>query len=155
MSDLFASAPGTVAVVPQEYVLPGRIKIAGHEPQAFLVSGADYDQEVSQQFQPSLDRAHYIYVFGDQMGKIDVNGLAFLALCGQGGGGDAAGFKEVLELYEKNRSSTREEPVDVSIGSQVISGFLGALRVKAITAADDPTGLRYEFTFRVFTLPKE
>lgn len=154
MADIFNSRPGVVAIISDSSggVLPGRIFVEGFKPQAALISGIEYNQQTSQQFQTSLDQAIYLYVFGDAMGDIVVNGLAFLGVCK----GDGEGLLEVFEFYEQNRASKRPEPVKVHVGkSKPIVGFLTGLKLRQTTVGDDPIGFLANFSLIINALPRE
>lgn len=151
MADIFNSRTGFVAIVPSDSVVPGRVQIAGFDPQAALVAGVNYRQSTNQQFQTSLDHAIYLYVFGDLMGAIQLKGIAFPATCG----GATEGLLEVLKFYEQNRASVNPSLVNVSIGSgEAISGFLTDVTVESEAVAQDPSSFISNYTMTINTLPK-
>lgn len=154
MADIFSSAPGTVAVFPQDYALPGRVRFQGYEPQSFLISGTDMRQSTDQQFQTSLDRDIWIYVFGDQMGEIILRGRAFLAVCSYGSSQSGIGFLEVLDLYSKYRASINPQPVTVTLGPKALSGFLTSMRLMSVVVSEDPIGLVHDFEMTINALPE-
>ena len=150
MADVFNSRTGFVAVIPGQAVIPGRVKLSGFDPQAALIAGVDYNQRTNQQFQYALDSSVFIYVFGDEMGNVLVSGMAFPQLCD----GSSNGLSEVLKFYAENRASKKSELIEVSIGDELISGFLTQLTVKAVGAAWDPIALIQSYTLTINTLPK-
>lgn len=153
MADVFNSRAGFVAVItdPGAPILPGKVAIGGFKPQAALISGVDYQQSTCQQFQPSMDGAVYIYVFGDNMGDVCVNGVAFPQLCG----GGSEGLLEVFKFYEQNRASKSPKPVTVQLGSKSIQGFLTALKTKNVSLADDPASFMANYSMVINTLPEK
>ena len=49
MPDIFNSQPGMVAVLANQQVIPGRVKIDGFEPAAALINSINYQQSTNQQ----------------------------------------------------------------------------------------------------------
>lgn len=150
MADIFSSRTGYVAVIPGQAVIPGRIKISGFEPTSALIENIGYGQRTNQQFQYALDGSVYIYVFGDEMGNVRINGIIFPLLCD----GESTGMKEVLEFYAAKRASKSQDLVEVSIGDEVITGFLTALEVSGVGVASDPQAAIQSYTMVINTLPK-
>lgn len=175
-ADVFVSVPGTVAVFNEpDSVLPGRIKFEGSENMKFMVSGMDYKQSVDSQFQTSMERDVYAYVFGDNMGDAIVHGRAYFPCQvrggsggggsydsgygsnGQGGaGGGKTGFDDIIDLYASKRMSNYFPPVKLTVGSRpAFKGYLTALLVKAVGLSDEPSGLVYDFSATINTLPSK
>jgi hypothetical protein len=151
MADIFNSRAGYVAILPSDSVIPGRITVAGFSPSAALVSGIDYKQRTNQQFQTSLDRAIYLYVFGDLMGDVLVKGIAFPATCE----GASEGLLEILKFYQNQRASVQSSPVNVQVGSsETIAGFLTAVEVISEAVAQDPMSFISNYTMTINALPK-
>lgn len=153
MPDIYHSRAGYVAVItdPDGNVIPGKISIEGYEPQAALISGINYGQQTNQQFQPTLDSSLYIYVFGDHMGSVEIEGVAFAKLCN----GSAEGIIEVLDFYTQNRASKKSVPITVQIGSRPISGFLTALSIANTALADDPAAFMARYKMTINALPEK
>jgi hypothetical protein len=150
MADVFNSREGYVAVVPGQSVVPGRIKIGGFAPRAAMISGIDYDQKTNQQFQHTLDGSVYIYVFGDLMGNVTIEGRSFPLRCGE----EVSGLSEVFKFYAEKRASKNADLVQVSIGEEPISGFLTAIRVRSQSVAESPVALFKSFWLTINTLPR-
>ena len=152
--DIFNSSPGAVYVMDTGATVLGAIYIS--TPQfpagggAVLISGVRYTQRTCHQFQPALDRKVYVYVFGDNMGAIEVRGLALPGTC-EGGGGPGP----VLQYYDTNRASMKTTPIIVTVGEELISGFLTGLDMHSVTAADEGTAHTLEFSLTISALPKE
>jgi hypothetical protein len=150
MADVFSSREGYVAVVPGQQVVPGRIKIGGFSPRAAMISGVEYDQKTNQQFQHTLDGSVYIYVFGDLMGNVTIEGRAFPLRCGN----TTSGLAEVFKFYAQKRASKNSDLIQVSIGEEPISGFLTAIRVRSQSMAESPAALFQSFWLTINTLPR-
>lgn len=150
MASIFNSRPGVVQVVSAEQAIPGRIRIGGFEPKAILVSGIDFIQRTNQQFQYSLERDVYVYMFGDLMGALTVRGLVFPEMCS---GED--GLFEILQFYTENRAVVRGESVSVAIGSQLIVGFMTELQLHATTGAYDAAPPTETFDITINTVPRD
>ena len=153
MPDVFNSSFGQVVIItdPNGVIMPGKVVLAGFEPQAALISGVKYNQSTNHQFQMSLEGSVYLYVFGDAMGSVMVNGIAFPSLCN----GAGEGLVEVFDYYRSNRASKNPEPIQVQIGSETISGFLTALTVNGQTVAEEPEGFLSHYAFIINSLPKD
>lgn len=153
MADIFQSAPGTVAVIASDTALPGSIVIS--QPQfpsgnsAAIITGISYDQKTNQQFQQSLDGAVYIYVFGDQMGEVMVEGIAFPKLCD---GGDS-GLFDVADYYRANRASQSSQPIIVLAAGDTITGFLTGVGIRSNMTAEDPMALINNYRLHISALP--
>lgn len=150
MSDIFNSRAGFVAVIEDQTVIPGKIQIQGFDPQSGLVSGISYNQRANLQFQYALDDSVYIYVFGDLMGDIVVQGRSFAAMCDGDGG-----LQEVFDYYSQNRASKTETQVVVGVGDETVVGFLTAIRVRGETASEDPAAFYMGWELIISSLPKD
>ena len=150
MADIFNSRTGYVAVVPGQAVIPGRIKISGFDPTAALIEGINYKQHTNQQFQYALDGSVYIYVFGDEMGNVQIQGMILPLLCT----GESTGMKEVLDFYTAQRASKSQDLVEVSLGDEVITGFLTGLGVTGVGVAQDALAMIHRYIMTINTLPK-
>jgi hypothetical protein len=151
MPDIFNSKPGIVNIFGEDgNYFPGRIKLGAIEFTAALLSGVDYDQETIQQFQLSMQDSIYVYVFGDGMGRIVLNGLAFAGTCK-----GAEGLSQVMNVYNQNRITKTEGPITVLVGQKRIEGFLTSFNVNMQGASDNPATLGlYRFRMVVNTLPE-
>lgn len=153
-SVIFSDGSGLVLAVPNSgagSVVPGRISVPGFAPAGALISGANYDQSVNVQFQSTLGRAVYVYVFGDNMGVAKIEGIAFQGSCG---GGKKTGIEEILDYYDANRSSMLREPIKVGIGETAISGFLTGVSIRAVTLATDVAAAFSQYSLQIASLPR-
>jgi hypothetical protein len=154
-SVIFSGSTGLVLAVPNSgarKVFPGKIRVAGFEPVAALISGVNYDQSVNVQFQSALGRGVYVYVFGDNMGTVKVDGIAFQGMCGNEG---KSGIGEILEYYSEKRASQSSDVMTVTIGDVIIVGFLVSSSIRNITAATDEAAAFSQYSLSIATLPRE
>jgi len=157
MADLFVSVPGQVAAFEMsatlgQVAIPAEIKdpqFIPSRPSPVIFNTLDWGQRTNQQFASSLDGSVYIYVFGDQMGNVNIRGYAFDQLCQQ----DISGLQMVLDYYDANRASKRPLPIKVAIGEKVVQGFLTGAQVVARGAAMDPAPVLNEYTLEISALP--
>ena len=98
----------------------------------------------------SLGTTVFIYVFGDMMGDITINGMVFVGLCS----GGSNGFSSLLTFYAKNRASKQAIPVTVEAGGEEVRGFLTALRLRTNVTSQDPVGAYQDFSLRISSLPQ-
>lgn len=161
MGDLFNSKPGFVAVIAGPAVIPGRVKLSGFDTKTALISGIRVDQKTNQQFQLSLDRSVWLYVFGDQVGNVEVEGLAFPGMCETfkkdgtvNTERTAGGVDDILEFYRQNRVSSSPKPISILLGSNAISSYLIGLRTNAVSLDENPGGLFYRYTFLLSSVPR-
>jgi hypothetical protein len=152
MADIFNSRRGLVAVIPETEALPSQIRLEGFEPQAAIIESIHFHQASNQQFQTSLLDAVYIYVFGDQMGRLVMSGAAFIGRCSGGApSGDRTGLVEVMEFYAQNRASQTAFPITATIGIDRISGFLTSLDL----SPRDAENRINNFSFVINSLPRK
>ena len=149
MADIFNSTPGIVVAMKAPQAIPSRIRIGTFTPKAALISGMNYTQRTNQQFQYSLDKNVYIYVFGDLMGTLEISGIAFPQLCT---GED--GIVEVFEFYRKNRASVQPQSISVAVGNHVITGLMTALQLSAEATAHDTFAPTESYKIMINTSPR-
>ncbi len=153
MADIFNSRPGVVSVLSESTALPGSILIA--KPQfpvqssAAIISGIRYTQNTNQQFQQSLDQSVYIYVFGDKMGSIEVDGIAFAATCD----GSNSGLFSVADYYQQNRISKADDPIIIKAAGKIVTGFLTGITISTSVSGEDPAGLMNNYRLTINALP--
>lgn len=155
---VFNSIPGTVVAFEMDRVIPGTIAISdplfpSEIPTSVMISSMAWAQATNQQFQSSLDGAVYIYVFGDRMGTVQITGFTFVTLCDA----DEDGLTLVSDFYNSNRAAARSTPIQITIGSDTISGFLTGMNVTAMGSGEEGSGmaLMNRFELMVNALPKE
>lgn len=144
MPVIFSTGRGTVAQLadPAEQC-DIRIKIepdVSFESHKSIVTRLTIHQEVNLQFLHTLGAMVYVYVFGDRMGSVSLSGLSFACTCSEGGGsssssGGSSGAEKMLEWYKQARASRRQEPITVTIGDQVIEGFVTSFNEDVVDTA--------------------
>jgi hypothetical protein len=151
MAEVFMNRRGFVAVLSEQQGVPGEIRLDGFEESlitAAIIESPNYDQATNQQFQTSLQDAVYVYVFGDQMGRMVLNGVAFSAKCPDP---EPTGLKQIMDYYDKFRASVRPSVVTVRIASHRVSGFLTRLNI----APRNVELQLYNFSMTINALPKK
>jgi hypothetical protein len=147
MSELLVCRRGMVVKMEGHGGIPGKVKLEGFEPLASIIIAPAIGQRVNVQFQTSLKKSVYVYVFGDQMGNVVIHGIAFAGLCK----GNDSGLKDVFNYYKEFRASVHDKPVTVTFGEETISGFLMAMDMRS----KDPDYMTVDFALTISSLPKE
>ncbi len=123
----------------------------GFEEQHAIVTRLTISQAANVQFLHTLGSSVYIYVFGDRIGQLGLSGLGFKDACiGGGGCSPKTGLEGMLLWYRKNRVTARKRPIDLTIGSIPIEGFLTTFTGDVIDAA---SGLM-QWDMQLATLPE-
>lgn len=147
MSDILACRRGTVITIAGCQGIPGTLSVDGFDGKTAIIVAPMVNQMVNIQFQTSLREAVYAYVFGDRMGAVNLQGLAFAQSCD---GGDS-GLKELFDYYNDYRASQRTEVVTVTIADEAFSGFLTAMTL----TPKSPEHMISAFTLQIHNLPKK
>ena len=150
MSDIFNSSPGSAVIVQGTGAVPGQVQLEAFSPVAALVSHIEYNANTNQQFQYALDSSVYIYVFGDLMGNVIVEGISLLSLCDGGQGG----LSEIFDYYTTHRLSKYNSPISVVVGGETISGFLTGLKVRSTGTSHEQETPLHNWALHIDTLPK-
>jgi|TARA_R110000824_G_scaffold82768_4_gene207414 hypothetical protein len=111
------------------------------------------DDSVNVQFTHTMGDDIYMNVFGNRMGRMNVNGLAFNSEASTGGGCDSGphGVIDIIKWYKENRASSRTSPIEVTIsGTESIEGFL----VAASYSAQDTETWMIKYQMVIMTVPK-
>lgn len=112
------------------------------------------------QFLHTISNDVFVYVFGDRMGQVVIDGLSFANKCTASGSTVAQfnpglvtfkhGIEEMIDWYERNRLSARKDPVFVTIGrSKAFAGFITSLS----SSVQDPEKRTINFQLTVSLLP--
>ena len=112
------------------------------------------------QFLHTIANDVYMYVFGDRMGQVVIDGISFADKCAISGGTVSQldpglrnfkhGIEEMINWYEKNRISARKDPVFVTIGrSKAFAGFITSLS----GSVQDPVHRTVNFQLTISLLP--
>lgn len=156
MANIFLATPGTVAIFTEDYALPSKISFTDSENKAIMISGVDNKQSVDAQFQTSMERDIYDYVFGDHMGDITIQGRAYFP-CVERGDSEYghSGYNDLMDIYSRNRMSKSKDTVKVTIGDRSTNGYMTDMLVKAVGLSDEPSGLVYDFGINIKALPDD
>jgi hypothetical protein len=112
-----------------------------------LVTGVAISQGVRISYFTTLSESIYVYPLGNKVGKCMVTGLA-LPGCSTASASDTAptsaaldeytNLKKLMDFYERHKASNFrniENPIKITIGSVVISGFLEDIQVNITNEA--------------------
>jgi hypothetical protein len=122
---IFGTAPGTAS---KGFVIPGMsmpaiISIPGFPNTSVAITSIGFSQDANVQFMHSLRRIIYIYSFGERMGTVEINGVAFYRPCD-----GETGLKALFNFYKNNSVSIRSTPVSFSVAGEGLSGFVRGIR---------------------------
>lgn len=158
MAILFAKNPGVVVVASDPMVqglLPviGRIGDAGDpldfaSRKCFFVS-LGMRQATNFQFMHTLGGDIYLYVFGDEIGTLNLSGLAVSTNC-ENPGDTEHGIGKMLKWYKANRIVAREEPLQYVVGGVVFDGYLTGMDMKMY----DPGMQLVQFDLSIALVPE-
>lgn len=116
-----------------------------------VVQNVQYTQETNTQFQPGLGSLIYVHNFGDQMGSLNVTGLAFPRACQQPA---VNGLKEVMSFYRDRRISASTGGnllrVKVVFAEEVLVGFLTTM---GLSTVDEESGV-HQFQLGLRCMPQ-
>ena len=136
-SYLFQSrAPGTVTVTEFKYpTTPAvlSVKSQGKEFNSIvsntsaILTQIDLAQHVNVQFMPTLADLVYVYSFGDRMGDITLQGIAFAGSCEKI---QKNGAEAIMDFYDQHRAVHENRIVTVTVGrAATLRGYLTDMRV--------------------------
>jgi hypothetical protein len=80
-----------------------------------IITGVTVATQGNYQFLHTLGGKIFVYVFGDRMGQINVEGMAFDIACDAKG----LGIEQVMTYYSDNRLVNRAEPLKITIGPDI------------------------------------
>jgi hypothetical protein len=126
--------------------LPSLIDVQGLPSSTVLITSAGFAQNANVQFMQSLSRLIYVYSFGEQMGTVQISGIALWKECS---GAVGTGIKEIMRYYQNNSVSARRSPVTITLVQERVDGFLRGVR----TTFDDPTRGMTGFQLVFATMP--
>ena len=116
MADIFLHSRGRVAAydnpngIPMSLFLEGWRGFFGFKS---IITQVQVEQQGGVQFVHTLRDFIYIYVFGERIGRMQIQGLSFWDRCD---GGFYHGIEWVNAYYLANRTSNRASPVTVVVG---------------------------------------
>lgn len=119
-------------------------------PQKVIITGIGLNASGNFQFAHSIGNDVHVYVFGDRMGQVQLNGLCFAQTsCGEGGG-ETHGFENLYQWYATNRLAARKSTVTTILGTK--TGFEGFLVDLMGNVADGMTRT-IQFKMSIAVLP--
>lgn len=150
---VLANRPGQVTVVrtPGDQGMP--IAVAGALGSWFprfraILTGVTVALDGNFQFQHTLRDVIYVYVFGDRISQLRIEGLAFAAGCPDGG---PSGIEMIMEAYQGNRIAARPDPLQLAIGVGPAGRFRGYMTgFRADIVKPEARIAQFSFTFHVF-----
>ena len=148
---IFGTAPGTASKM---YVIPGMsvpasIRVPGFPSDTVAITSMGFSQDANVQFMKALSSVIYVYSFGERMGTVDVNGVAFISLCNSKGTDKGGGLGGLMSFYANNSVSTRSFPLTVTLAGASVTGYVRGIRT---TFSDTNLGL-IGFTLSMASLP--
>lgn len=169
MSKMFQSQPGMVKILDLgEGGTPGVLSVTGKgslaKQEGVVITGVGVNQQVNAQFMASLQKVIYVYSFGDKMGQVTVNGLAFFGLCKfkkdltsadeekrKTAKSGYLGATSLLQYYDSNRAVEEDRLMKVIIGDYAIQGYMISMNLN--TASTEFKTMA--FTLNIVTVPKQ
>ena len=133
-------APGTAGIVTGGGV-PGAMKIAGF-PQNIIVSAIGFSGQVNAQFMHTLKKNVYIYVFGDRVGSVTVDGYAFMNMCAGNGGGN---YSDIINYYRNNNLANLGTTLSIA-GCYGGRGYLTGYTTTFADPSKGLVGFRLQYT---------
>jgi hypothetical protein len=154
MTKIFTAQPGQVHVVDLGGGAPGVLSVTGEggrlsRQEGVIITSIGVGQQVNAQFTPSLEKVIYVYSFGDRMGQITVNGVAFDKTCRDKRG--YLGARSIFSYYDKSRAVEEDRIMKVSIGGKTFQGYLTSMDLRT----SSPELKLMGFTLSIVTIPKQ
>jgi hypothetical protein len=155
MAVMFQGPPGRVIRL-DDPATQGKAYVCGVDPditfdaQLSIITGMTLSQQTNVQFLHTIGSLVFVYVFGDRIGQLSLTGLSFAARCGvDGDAGPDHGASKMLDWYRANRVSRRQNPVKVTIGKEVIEGFVTSFQENVV----EPSTLLVSWGVNITTMP--
>jgi hypothetical protein len=125
----------------------GRLSYLQHST---IITSVGVSTSGNYQFLHSVGGDVYVYVFGDRIGQVDIQGISFPEVCFGGGAANFHGFERLQRWYNDNRIARLRRPIRVILGRQTaIDGFLLGLTQRG----EDATTRAVRFTLQLSVLP--
>ncbi len=152
MPVLWSGAPGRVVSFPDP-AAPGAVRFISLSPEftfeshIVLLTRLTLGRGVNHQFLHSFGGLVHLYVMGDRIGQLTVSGFAAAASCDDE---NVNGFSKLMDYWESNKVSAREEEVEVTVASRPIRGFLHHIE----SGASNPEYRFTEFQLHLSVVPE-
>lgn len=151
---IFKTQPGLVQAIDLGGGAPGVLSIKGPggeltRKEEVIVTSIGVGQQVNIQFAPSLQKVIYVYSFGDRIGQVAINGVAFDKTCNKRSG--YVGAKTILDYYEDSRAIDEGRIIKISLGGRTFQGYLTAMDLRT----SSPELKLMGFTLTVIIVPEQ
>jgi len=159
---LFSNVPGRVVKIKDD-AKPCQIKIMDmgeedniiFEKHESIVTRIGLTEEVNKQFVHTVGNKTYLYVFGDRIGNLTLDGISFAPTCrcDEDNTKDLnPGFERILQWYNANKASNRNSPLTIVLGKDtVLNGFLVNFSLRVV---DVPLRM-FEWSMVLHTIPRK
>ena len=150
----WSGTPGRVIGMPDPSV-PGGARFVKMRPdhtfeaQTSIITRVTISQQTNHQFLHTIGGLIFIYVFGDRIGGLVVQGLTFIEDCDKPGG--ETGPDHVLKYWNENKLTAREEEMEVTVGKTPIRGFMTNMQIDVL----DPKTRVSQFMYQMTTVPDQ
>lgn len=152
---IFEGTPGRVLRI-SDPALPATIRpIVTPDPaitfsqERSIINRITISQQTNHQFLHTLGNDIFIYVFGDRMGRVVLSGISVTEECNSGD--REHGLEKMLRFYRNNKLSSRQNPVQIAIGSTVFTGFITGMT----NDLADPKTWLVQFALTVAIVPEK
>jgi len=123
-----------------------------------IITGFAWQDGVNVQFTHTMGDDIYMNIFGNRMGMLTINGIAFASVARAGIVGcdpdpvpRQHGIISVIDWYEENRVSTKQSAIKVTIGGTVtVSGYL----TSASYQINEPEKWMMNYQLQIATVPR-
>lgn len=144
--NIFSNQPGVAVLVP-DAGFPFGIELEGWKGAATfkaIITSFGLSAMGNFQFLHTLRNFVYVYVFGDRMSEITVQGLAMADSCNNEPSSSlgrirGSGIELLWDYYQENKLSAKGTPVSIAIGTKM--SFYGFLTGFNFNANDPLSGL--------------
>jgi hypothetical protein len=135
---VFQGQPGRVVTI-KDPAVPARVRpLATPSPdisigdEKSIITHITVSQQTNHQFLHTLGNDIFIYVFGDRIGQIQLAGFSFVENCG---GGGRHGMELMIDWFQDNKLSAKQEPMQILVGQVAFQGFLMGMVNKVVDPA--------------------
>jgi hypothetical protein len=155
MPVIFKGNPGRVLAI-KDPAVESRIRplvkpepSIGIEGEKSIITNVSVAQQTNHQFLHTLGNDIFIYVFGDRVGQISLQGLSFPETCEAPGG--EGGLELLLNWYKQHKLSSRQDPVKIAIGQITFTGFVQSVSTEVM----DPKTWLSRYVLGVAIIPEK
>lgn len=126
---VFCGEPGRIVAL-QDPCAPGAARLVtaeGFDSGSFhsIITSVGVSSAGNFQLMHTLGSGIYLYVFGDRVGGIRLQGMSFAGSCGASG---TVGIERIMQYYQANRIAARKTPMSITIGTRTtLTGYLAGI----------------------------